>query len=310
MMDMLHEGCWQTAVVTAQHAGLRLDVAMTKLFSLSRTSLQRQIEEGVVFVNGHVQKKRYLVVEGDLVAFCPTPEQPSHLTPEPMAFELLYEDDVLLMINKPPGLVVHPAPGNRSGTIANGLVAYIHDLECQDPIRPGIVHRLDKDTSGVLIVAKTLGALKDLSRQFHDRLVHKEYLAIVAGCCTEPMHCSAPIGRDPRHRKRMAVIEGGKPAQTDIFPLCQLESHSLVKAAPHTGRTHQIRVHLATLKYPVLGDSLYGRREINERMNVKRQLLHCSQMTFTHPVTNNEMTVQAPMPNDMREILGKSVCEW
>jgi 23S rRNA pseudouridine1911/1915/1917 synthase len=305
MTDILQTSQWQQSTVPAECAGLRLDNALSKLFCLSRSSLQRLIEDGLVRVNGKEQKKRYMVAEGDVLDICPEPPPPSQVAPEPMTFDVLYEDSSLFIINKPPGLVVHPAPGNRSGTFVNGLVAYLTDLECQDPIRPGLVHRLDKYTSGVLIAAKTPSVLSALSLQFHDRTVHKEYLAIVAGRCTENMESSEPIGRDPKNRQRMAIVQGGKEAHTEIFPLHQSEEWTLVKAVPHTGRTHQVRVHLTALGYPILGDTLYGKRDGYAKWKGQRQMLHCWSLTFVHPVTGKPLVVQAPIPKDMCEILGQ-----
>ena len=299
MTDLPQNLQWQQEAVPAECAGMRLDVALTKLFSHSRASLQRWIEEGLVHVNGQAQKKRYVVSEGDLLAVCPAPPPPSAVAPEPMTFDILYEDSSLFIINKPPGLVVHPAPGNRSGTFVNGLVACLKDLECQDPIRPGLVHRLDKDTSGVLIAAKTPSALQALSQQFHDRTVYKEYRAIVVGRCTEAMRCAEPIGRDPKNRKRMAIVHNGKEAQTEFFPLQSSGALTLMRAVPHTGRTHQIRVHLASLGYPILGDAVYGKKDVS----VKRQMLHCWSLTVLHPVTKTPLVLQAPLPQDFQEIL-------
>ncbi len=304
MTDQTSDMHWQTAVVPTEGAGLRLDVVLTKLFPFSRAVLQRLIEEGVVCVNGRVEKKRYVVSEGDCVALSIPPQPASHIVPEPMTFDVIYEDSSLFVINKPAGLVVHPAPGNRSGTFVNGLVACLKDLACCDPVRPGVVHRLDKDTSGVLIAAKTPWALNALSQQFHDRTVYKEYLAVVAGCCQESVRCSGPIGRDPKNRQKMAIVSTGKQAQTDIIPLHSTGEWTFVKAIPHTGRTHQVRVHLAFLGYPILGDAVYGKRSANEQWKVRRQLLHCWSLTVVHPETAKPLTVKAPMPYDMANVVG------
>ena len=293
---------WQHVAVPAGCTGVRLDVALTQLLGLSRASSQRWIEEGLVYVNGKAQKKQYKVSEGDLLAICPEPPPPSQVVGEPMAFDVIYEDSSLFIINKPPGLVVHPAPGNSRGTFVNGFVAYCADLECRDPIRPGVVHRLDKDTSGVLIAAKTPSALRALAEQFHDRTVHKEYLAIVTGCCTENMTSSGAIGRDPKNRLKMAIVPGGKEAYTEFFPVHCSKEWSLLKAIPHTGRTHQIRVHLSSLGYPILGDTLYGKHDAKRKG--LRQMLHCRSLAFTHPVTGEPLVVHAPIPQDMMNVLG------
>lgn len=294
---------WQQAEVPDAYAGLRLDIALKKIFGFSRASLQQRIEEGLVCVNGSPEKKRYMVQSGDLLSICPVTPLPSQVSPEPMAFDVLYEDSSLFIINKPPGLVVHPGPGNRAKTFVNGFVAHCSDLTCQDPIRPGLVHRLDKDTSGVLIAAKNPASLAALSEQFHDRTVCKEYIAIVSGQCPEKMECHTPIGRDPKHRQRMAGVADGKSAKTEFFSICSSESWTLIRALPHTGRTHQLRVHLASLGYPILGDFLYGRREVNAKWKGVRQMLHCRSIGFVHPVTKEQLVIQAPLPQDMVEII-------
>ena len=308
----VHLAQWQQATIPNECSGLRLDVVLSKLFDISRASLQRMIEEGLVHVNGVVQKKRHIVKEGDLLSLCPPLQAPSQVVPEEMSFDILYEDSSLFIINKPPGLVVHPAPGNRSGTFVNGLVAHCKDLECCDPVRPGLVHRLDKDTSGVLIAAKTLPVLGAMSKQFHDRTVHKEYLAIVVGKFEGNKQTSGSIGRSSRNRQRMAVVPEGKEAQTEFFPIVPSDvggsihvqlpkEYTLVKAIPRTGRTHQVRVHLAFLGYPILGDALYGNREANEKRKGVRQMLHCWSLTFVHPVTGETLLVKAPLPDDMNQ---------
>ena len=306
MSDLQKQPQWQQFEIPAGLAGTRLDIAVTNFFDVSRASLQRWIEEGLVRVNGKPQKKRYAVEKGDLISVRPEPPPPSQVQAEPMEFDVLFEDHALFVINKPPGLVVHPAPGNRTGTFVNGLVACCTDLECQDPIRPGLVHRLDKDTSGVLIAAKTMPVLSSLSLQFHDRRVQKEYLAIVAGKCREKMECRGPIGRDPKNRQRMAIVPGGKEAFTEFFPMHASEEWTFVKAVPHTGRTHQIRVHLMSLGIPILGDTLYGKCDVHSKARAPRQMLHCASISFVHPTTGCPLTIRAPLPNDMRSILGKN----
>ena len=246
------------------------------------------------------------------------PPQPLHALPEEMSFDILYEDADLFIINKPSGLVVHPSPGNRTGTFINGFVAHCKDLSCDDPIRPGLVHRLDKDTSGVLLAAKKPEILAALSLQFQERTVCKEYLAVVTGRMERSVCVDEPIGRDPVHRQRMAVVAEGKKAKTDFVPegppFCLTpypqrggciqfaRDCTLVRATPYTGRTHQIRVHLALLKMPILGDSVYGFRSVNEMWGGPRQMLHCWSIAFAHPRTGKEMVVQAPIPKDMETL--------
>jgi len=255
------------------------------------------IELGRVRVNGSLEKKRYVVSSGDTIAFELIEEEPLHLGAESMDFEILYEDEWLFVVNKPPGLVVHPAPGNRSGTFVNGLVAHCGEILSDDPIRPGIVHRLDKETSGVLLAAKSQEVVRALSRQFHDREVEKEYYAIVVGEMREEVNVSFPIGRHPKERKKMAVVEGGREASTIFFPMAVANGYTFVRAIPYTGRTHQIRVHLAEIGFPILGDSLYGKKR-----GIERQMLHCSRMGFTHPHKKEWMVCSAPMWGDMQKI--------
>ena len=305
-------------VVPPECSGLRLDVVLARLIDLSRASLQRCIEERLVRVNGLPCKKRSLVATGDLLSVSLPPPSPSYATPEEMSFDILYEDSDLFIINKPSGLVVHPAPGNRKGTFINGFVAHCKDLTCDDPVRPGLVHRLDKETSGVLIAAKKPEMLAALSEQFQRRTVCKEYFAVAVGRMERPVSVDKPIGRDPVHRQRMAIAAGGKEAKTDFTPegrpfrlipyrgkgcIQSIQDCTLVGVVPHTGRTHQIRVHLASLSMPVLGDSVYGNRAVNEAWGGPRHMLHCRSIAFTHPRTKEKMLIQAPVPPDMNDFL-------
>jgi len=285
--------------ISEGQVGLRLDQALA--FSrqgLSRTQAQRMIELGRVKVNGKVEKKRYVVAHNDEIAFELIEEEPLHVQAEPMNFEVLFEDEWLLVVNKPPGLVVHPAPGNRSGTFVNGLVAHCSDFTCEDPVRPGIVHRLDKDTSGVLLAAKSQEMVQALSCQFHDRSVEKEYCAIVVGEMKEEVTVCSCIGRHPKQRKKMAVIKGGKEAKTTFLPIRVANGYTFVKVIPYTGRTHQIRVHLAELGLPIVGDTVYGRKK-----GVGRQMLHCSKLGCVHPKTGKKMVFTAALWEDMQKVL-------
>jgi len=278
--------------------GLRLDQALVCSYQgLSRTKVQQMIDLGKVTVNGIIEKKRYVVALGDTIAFEPQVEEPLHVEAESMDFEIVYEDKWLFVVNKPPGLVVHPAPGNRSGTFANGLVAHCGEISSDDPVRPGIVHRLDKETSGVLIAAKNQAIVQALSGQFHDREVEKEYFAIVVGEMKQEQVVSASIGRHPKQRKKMAVVEGGKEAKTRFLPLKVANGYTFVKAIPYTGRTHQIRVHVAELGFPILGDALYG-----QRRGVGRQMLHCSKIGCVHPMKQEKMLFTASLWGDMQKV--------
>ncbi len=287
--------------ITADEEEKRIDKLLTERFeSKSRTYFQFLIEEGYVLVNGKKIKKRNMVKEGDEVEifFCLTPE--ISLEPEDIPLDILYEDDHLIAVNKPPGMVVHPAPGNWSKTFVNALLSHCKNLIiAEDNIRPGIVHRLDKDTSGILLAAKSTLAHQRLISAFSERRIQKKYLAITLG---KPQNglLSAPIGRHPKKRKEMTVIDTGKEAISDIQILAYNEKIALVLIKPKTGRTHQIRVHLKHLNAPVLGDAVYGN---TSSFDVKRQLLHAFRLEFEHPITKDKMELVAPIPDDMKELI-------
>ncbi|NGX57784.1 MAG: Ribosomal large subunit pseudouridine synthase D [Chlamydiae bacterium] len=288
-------------IVTASEAGERLDKILAARYENrhSRTYFQYLIEEHLVSLNGAPVKKRIKPIEGDEIEvhFVLTPQ--TEVQPEPIPLDILYEDDDILVVNKPAGMVVHPAPGNWTGTFVNALLHHCQDLAA-DPndVRPGIVHRLDKETSGVLIAAKNLLAQQKLIEQFANRKVKKQYTAICVGNPGKG-EISAPIGRHPVHRKKMTVIEGGKPAVSHYETLAYDERLSLVSIKPITGRTHQIRVHMKHLGHPILGDPVYGNPSFNKKMGIQRQLLHAEKLSLIHPVSGKDLTFNAPMPQDM-----------
>lgn len=294
-------------IVTEEEVGERLDKMLARRFQAlySRTYFQYLIDEQLVLLNGSPVKKRIKLNEGDEieVQFAATPE--IQLTPEWIPFSILYEDDHLLAINKPAGLVVHPAPGNWSGTFVNGLLHYCAQLSVQEgSLRPGIVHRLDKETSGVLVAAKTLEMQQKLTLLFASREVYKEYWAICIGKPPEG-EISAPIGRHPIHRKQMAVVPGGKQAISFVKTVGWNDKLSFINVVIATGRTHQIRVHLKYKGTPVLGDPIYGNSSLNEYYGAQRQMLHAAKMTFCHPLTGQELELTAPPPADMLRYMGK-----
>ena len=234
------------------------------------------------------------------------PPRPVSVEPEPIPLKLVYSDAHLLVVDKPAGLTVHPAPGHPSGTLVNALLALCPDLKgVGGELRPGIVHRLDKDTSGLMVVAKTSEAHLALSRQIKERRVRKGYLALVTGKL-QPAEgiIDAPVGRDTRNRKRMAIVGSGREARTRYRVLRSSESYSLVEAFPETGRTHQIRVHLASLGHPLVGDHVYGKRSAL----VGRQFLHAHILGFRHPATGGWKEFTSPLPADLEEAL--SMVEW
>lgn len=287
--------------VMAEEEGQRIDKLLTDRFPhYSRTYFQNLIEEGCVLLNGELVKKRICPEEGDEIEICFKAIPHPSLEPEPIPLDILYEDESLLAVNKPPGMVVHPAPGHGSGTFVNALLAHCQKIAPgNDPLRPGIVHRLDKDTSGALIAAKTSFVHQKLIEAFAQREIEKLYLAI---CCGRPPNgvVRAPIGRHPVHRKEMAVLSDGREAITDIQVAAYNDRLSLVLARPKTGRTHQIRVHLKHLNCPILGDPLYGNEWMNRSLAPNRQLLHAYRLSFDHPITQVRLHFSAPIPEDLK----------
>lgn len=289
-------------LVTEEEAGLRID----KLLSLrydnkSRAYFQFLIDNDSVLLNGKKVKKRIMPKSGDEIEifFILTKETP--LTPENIPLDIIYEDDDIIAINKPPHMVVHPAPGHWSGTFVNALLYHCKHLSAEsNDLRPGIVHRLDKETSGILLAAKNKDAHRILIEQFSSRKIHKQYLAICFGT-PKPQQISLPIGRHPIKRKEMTIRESGKEAVTDITTLNHKDDISLVLAKPKTGRTHQVRVHLKQINTPIIGDKVYGNSKVNKKMKIERQLLHAYKISFTHPRTKLSMELTAPIPSDFTE---------
>jgi len=284
----------------------RLDKYIANRMSdLSRSRVQQLIENADILVNGGAKRASYSLAAGDLISVHVPREEPDLPTPEDIPLDVVFEDEDLLVINKQAGLVVHPAPGHPSGTVVNALLAHRPDIAAADidPQRPGIVHRLDKDTSGLLVVAANWATQRALQAQFKAREVEKAYLALLHGHLT-PNHAAieAPIGRDPHNRKRMSVLqEGGRYARTEYKVQEYLEDFTLVEATLITGRTHQLRVHFASIGYPIVGDEKYGRRR--EEIEAPRQLLHAQRLTLTHPRTGERLTFHAELPADFFRIL-------
>jgi 23S rRNA pseudouridine1911/1915/1917 synthase len=295
----------------ADESRIRLDKFLVgRLPDLSRSAVQRQIEDGQVTVNGESVRPSFKVSHGDQIVVILPEHRGDELRPEPIPLDIVYEDQTLLVINKPAGMVVHPAPGHPGGTLVNALLAYSPELAATGSQRPGIVHRLDRDTSGVILVARTEKGRRELQRQFKDRTVDKAYLTLVHGHLQPAWgRVEAPLGRDPHHRQRMAVLAGGREAVTEYHVL-QTFAHqlgpvagdySLVEAQPVTGRTHQIRVHFASIGHPVVGDGVYGRRKCS--LPVSRQFLHAQRIAFLHPRAGKHMVLEAPLPEDLANVL-------
>jgi 23S rRNA pseudouridine1911/1915/1917 synthase len=294
-----------------QDAKVRLDKFLAeRLPDVSRSAVQRLLAEGRVTVNSELVKASYKVQPGDQVVVHLPPQEETELVAEEIPLVLVYEDQHLLVVNKPAGMVVHPAPGHAGGTLVNALLAYAPDLAATDNQRPGIVHRLDRDTSGLILVGRSEKVQRALQRQFKERQVDKAYMALLHGHLQPAWgRIEAPVGRDPRHRQRMAVLPGGREAVTEYHVREQFAHqvgpaagrYSLVEAQPHTGRTHQIRVHFASIDHPVVGDPIYGRR--GRSLPLDRQFLHAWRLRFQHPVTRKRMELEAPLPQDLEQVL-------
>jgi 23S rRNA pseudouridine1911/1915/1917 synthase len=274
--------------------------------AVSRTEVQRLIEDGFVAVDGRPATKPALRLPGpaSVVVRLP-PAAPSANQPEAIPLDIIFENDDLLVVNKPAGMVVHPAAGHYAGTLVNAVLGHDPDLEgVGDEQRPGIVHRLDKDTSGLIVVAKNDPAHRELQRQFKERLVEKTYLALLDGRPpTDVGRIEAAIGRDPRQRKRMAIVpdQRGRAAVTEFRVTAHYPAHALVEARPLTGRTHQIRLHFAYLKCPIVGDTVYGRRL--PTLPLRRHFLHAARLSLCLPGTGQPLTLEAPLPPDLQRVL-------
>jgi 23S rRNA pseudouridine1911/1915/1917 synthase len=301
--------------VGAEDAGRRLDVYLADhIDGWSRARLQRSIAAGEVSVEGRIEKPSYKLrvneeIEAELV-----PASTTAFAPEDIPLEAIYEDDDLIIINKPAGMVVHPASGIHSGTLVNALAFHFQHLSSTGgAIRPGIVHRLDRDTSGLLVVAKTEAAHENLADQFRDRKVFKSYIALVHGnVVPDSGFIDEPIARDPRQRTRMAVVRGGRPATSLYKVRRRFQRFTLLDVEIKTGRTHQIRVHLAWLKHPLVGDPVYGGGRDNTVADAKlrshisklgRQFLHAEQLAFQHPRTGAEMRFTVALPDDLAQFI-------
>jgi 23S rRNA pseudouridine1911/1915/1917 synthase len=286
---------------TVASSGLRVDKFLSENCpDLSRTQAQKLIEEGHVTVNDRIVRSSLKLLEGDKVVTVIPPPLPSTLAPESIPLKILYEDSDLLVVDKPAGLTVHPAAGHHSGTLVNAVLAHVPGLQSGEAGRPGIVHRLDKDTSGLIVIAKNAAAHMKLANQFKERSVSKVYIALVHGHLSpEEGVIDANIGRHPRDRQRMAVVTEGREAQTGYKVLRYIDNYTLLEVKPRTGRTHQIRVHLAAIGFPIVGDAVYGK-------NVDflpRQFLHAGKLRFRLPSTGEVREFESPLPPDLSSAL-------
>jgi len=305
----------RTFLIASHEAGLRLDAYLaTHVEGWSRARLQRLIEAEDVLVNGKASKPSYKLREHDELEVELTAPASTRFAPEPIPIEIVYEDETLVVVNKPAGLVVHPAAGIHSGTLANALAYHFQQLpDSGAGVRSGIVHRLDRDTSGLLVVAKTEAALEHLSDQFRDRSVFKSYVALVHGrVSTDSGRIDQPLARDPANRTRMAVVRSGRSALSLYRVRQRFDRFTLLDVELKTGRTHQIRVHLTWFKHPVVGDETYGAGRDNtiqdarlraQVRNLGRQFLHAEKLAFTHPQTNERVEFNSPLPEELLELL-------
>jgi 23S rRNA pseudouridine1911/1915/1917 synthase len=294
----------ETITFQIERGGERLDKAVVAQSpELSRAVVQRLVKDGQVTVNGQTSKPSHRVEAGDEVVVRIPAKKPQPVVAEQIALDVIYEDNDVLLINKPAGMVVHPAHGHESGTLVNAVLGYHPQLlDVGGPERAGIVHRLDKDTSGLIIVAKSDAVRNALQRQFKQRRVKKTYLALVEGRPEPPQGViDAPIGRDKRQRKRMAIVRSGRSAYTAYRVIETFDAHSLVELEPETGRTHQLRVHMAWMGCPVVGDRVYGRRK--QHLLKHRHFLHARRLELTHPVSGESLSFVAPLPDNLARLV-------
>jgi 23S rRNA pseudouridine1911/1915/1917 synthase len=298
-----------TILVNEHESGMRLDVIIASHISdCSRSFSADLIQKGEILVQGEVKKPGYRVKAGDNISInIPAPE-PVLSEPEPGDIDILYEDKHIIVINKEPGLVVHPAPGHNKGTLVNRLLYYCPELEgIGGKLRPGIVHRLDKDTSGTIVAAKNDAAHINLAAQFESRKIKKLYLALVYGVVkSESGSISLPIGRHPSDRKKMSTVSRkSRSAETFWKVIERFNEATLLELDLKTGRTHQIRVHCAAINHPVLGDPVYGGKKAAKKLptSVPRQMLHAWRLEFAHPVTGEAMSFESPIPPDMEKVI-------
>ncbi len=298
-------------VVQTSEAGERLDIFLAGKTAITRSQIQLLIQQGNVLVNGTPSSRNYRVKPEDAITINQPERETEALIPEPVPITILYRDDHLAVVDKPAGMVVYPSAGHARNTLMNALAYHCGRLaNVGGPLRPGVVHRLDRETSGVMVVALDDGSYYDLVEQFRERSINRKYVALVYGRIkADTGQIAAPIGRSESDRKKMSTrVRRGKEAVTRWKVLERFGVATLLELRLGTGRTHQIRVHLSSIGYPVLGDKTYGRKteiEINKgKVSVPRQMLHAEMLGFKHPVSGEYMEFSSPMPEDMKEVIG------
>lgn len=292
--------------IVPAEVGTRIDKVLAMRFKqFSRTKIEHMIAQGLVLINGVEMVKSYKPVLGDIVALEPFEEEAFDAKPEHIPLDVVYEDSDIIVINKPVGMVVHPAPGNYTGTLVNALLYHCRDLSnINGVLRPGIVHRIDKDTSGLLVAAKNDFAHMRLSEQLQTRAMKRSYLALVQGVIDEPFgKVVARIGRSPIHRQMMAVTPDGKEATTHFAVIKRYRNYTFIKLELETGRTHQIRVHMAYIRHPIEGDQLY--QQSKNLLYNEGQLLHAFRLMLLHPRTLKPLTFEVPLPKHFAEAMTK-----
>lgn len=297
-------GTQERIIITENEAGMRADVALAQLLEITRSNMQKLLEEGRAVRGQKVIKSNYRVKAGEEILVNLPEPQPLDVQPEDIPLDIIYEDDDVVVVNKARGVVVHPAAGNYNGTLVNALLYHCKNLSgINGVIRPGIVHRLDKDTSGIMICAKNDSAHLSLSEQIQSKTAQRTYLAVVRGNVKNDSGIiETQIGRDKNDRKKMAVVtEGGRQAITEYEVAERFGKYTVVKCRLKTGRTHQIRVHMEYLGYPLVGDPKYS--PMKTPFAINGQALHSLTLSFTHPRTGERLTFEAPLPEDMKKIL-------
>lgn len=288
--------------VREEEVGTRLDVFLAERTGESRAGIQKLIQEEQVLVNQRTRKANYRIKALEEIEMRIPEPTPLDLEPENLSIEIVYEDNDLAVINKPEGMVVHPAPGHETGTLVHALLFHLENLSSiNGVIRPGIVHRIDKDTSGLLVVAKTDFAHQFFSEQLKTHQVKRIYWALVEGRLKEAGTVDKPIARDPKDRKKMAVVSGGRSAVTHYRPISNYSRHTLVRCELETGRTHQIRVHMASINHPLVGDPVYGFKK--QRFQTPGQCLHAKEIEFEHPRTGAWMHFETELPESFQRII-------